>query len=82
MSFKLGSIVFELASNTTQNFVELWSSLIIAWCGKYLTLPGIPMLSTFSIIPCSNWSVITLSYFTNVSMLLLSLFLSCSDGLS
>ena len=54
MSFKLGPIVFELASNTPRSFVELWSSLMTAWCGKYLTFAGIPMLSTFSITPCSN----------------------------
>ena len=35
VSFKLGLIVFELASNTTQSFVELWSSLMPTWCGKY-----------------------------------------------
>ena len=54
VSFKLEPIVFELASNTTRSFVELWSSLMTAYCGKYLTFPGIPILSTFSITPCSN----------------------------
>ena len=54
VSFKLEPIVFELASNTARSFVELWSSLMTAWCGKYLTFAGIPMLSTFSITPCSN----------------------------
>ena len=50
MSFKLGPIVFELGSNTTQSFVELWLSLMTAWCGKYLTF----IFSTFSVTPCSN----------------------------
>ena len=50
MSFKLGPIVFELGSNTTQSFVELWLSLMTAWCGKYLTF----IISTFSVTPCSN----------------------------
>ena len=54
VSFKLGPIVFQLASNTTRSFVEVWSSLMTAWCGKYLTFPVIHMLSTFSITPCSN----------------------------
>ena len=54
VSFKLGPIVSELVSNNTRNFVELWWSLMAAWCGKYLTFPGITMLSTFSITPCSN----------------------------
>ena len=54
VSFKLEPTVFELASNTTRSFVELWSSLMTAWCVKYLTFPGIPTLSTFSITPCSN----------------------------
>ena len=54
MSFKLGPIVSELVSNNTRSFVELWWSLMAAWCGKYLTFPGITMLSTFSITPCSN----------------------------
>ena len=30
VSFKLGPIVFELASNTTRSFVELWLSLMTA----------------------------------------------------
>ena len=54
VSFKLGLIVFELASNVTRGFVELLSSLMTAWYGKYLTFPGIPMLSTFSITLCSH----------------------------
>ena len=54
VSFRLEPIVFELASNTTRSCVELWSSQMTAWSGKYLTFPGIPMLSTFSIKPCSN----------------------------
>ena len=30
VSFKLGATVFELASNTTRSYVELWSSLMTA----------------------------------------------------
>ena len=30
VSLKLGPIVFDLASNTTRSFVELWPSLITA----------------------------------------------------
>ena len=63
VSFKLGPIVFEHASNTTRSFVELWSSLMTAWCGKYLTFPGIPMLSTFSITPCSTYLLLLNLYF-------------------
>ena len=63
VSFKLGPIIFEVAPNAKRSFVELWSSLMTAWCGKYLTFLEIPMLSTFSITPCSTWSVIALSCF-------------------
>ena len=76
VSFKLRPILFELALNATRGFVELWSSLMTAWCGKYLTFPAIHMLLTFSTTPCSTWSVIALSCFAYMSVFLLNLFFS------